>query len=181
MAKINFGGVEEEVVTREEFPLEKAREVLKNEVVAVLGYGVQGPAQAMNMRDNGINVIVGQKRRQFQLGQGRRRWLGSGQDIILHRRSRRTRDSHSVFAFGCRPALTMAQDRRMPERRRHALFLTWLFHHIQRSDRCYPSAACGCGAGCPEGIGPQRAHQLPGWLRHQCQLCRSAGCDRARQ
>jgi len=61
MAKINFGGTEEEVVTREEFSLEKAREVLKNEVVAVLGYGVQGPAQAMNMRDNGINVIVGQR------------------------------------------------------------------------------------------------------------------------
>jgi ketol-acid reductoisomerase len=61
MAKINFGGVEEEVVTREEFPLEKAREVLKDEVVAVLGYGVQGPAQAMNMRDNGVNVIVGQR------------------------------------------------------------------------------------------------------------------------
>ncbi len=61
MAKINFGGVDEEVVTREEFPLEKAREVLKDEVVAVLGYGVQGPAQAMNMRDNGIKVIVGQR------------------------------------------------------------------------------------------------------------------------
>ena len=61
MAKINFGGVEEEVITRDEFPLEKAREVLKDEVVAVLGYGVQGPAQALNLRDNGINVVVGQK------------------------------------------------------------------------------------------------------------------------
>jgi ketol-acid reductoisomerase len=61
MARINFGGVEEEVVTRDEFPLEKAQAVLKNEVVAILGYGVQGPAQALNMRDNGINVIVGQK------------------------------------------------------------------------------------------------------------------------
>ncbi len=61
MAKINFGGVEEDVVTREEFPLSKAQEVLKNEVVAVLGYGVQGPAQALNMRDNNINVIIGQK------------------------------------------------------------------------------------------------------------------------
>jgi ketol-acid reductoisomerase len=59
MAKINFGGTVEEVVTREEFPLEKAREILKDEVVAVLGYGVQGPAQALNMRDNGINVIIG--------------------------------------------------------------------------------------------------------------------------
>jgi ketol-acid reductoisomerase len=59
MAKINFGGVVEEVVTRDEFPLEKARQVLKDEVVAVIGYGVQGPAQALNMRDNGIHVIVG--------------------------------------------------------------------------------------------------------------------------
>lgn len=61
MARISFGGVEEEVVTRDEFPLERAREVLKDEVVAVLGYGVQGPAQALNMRDNGVNVIVGQR------------------------------------------------------------------------------------------------------------------------
>ena len=59
MAKIDFGGVIEDVVTREEFTLEKAREVLKKETVAVIGYGVQGPAQAMNMRDNGINVIIG--------------------------------------------------------------------------------------------------------------------------
>jgi len=60
MAKIDFGGVVENVVTRDEFPLSKAREVLKNEIVAVVGYGVQGPAQALNMKDNGINVIVGQ-------------------------------------------------------------------------------------------------------------------------
>ncbi len=59
MAKIDFGGVVEEVVTREEFPLERAREVLQDEVVAVLGYGVQGPAQALNMKDNGVDVIVG--------------------------------------------------------------------------------------------------------------------------
>ena len=59
MAEINFGGVVEQVVTRDEFPLEKARQVLKDEVVAVLGYGVQGPAQALNMKENGINVIVG--------------------------------------------------------------------------------------------------------------------------
>jgi ketol-acid reductoisomerase len=61
MAKIDFGGTLEEVVTRDEFPLEKARQVLSKEVVAVLGYGVQGPAQSLNMRDNGINVIVGQR------------------------------------------------------------------------------------------------------------------------
>jgi ketol-acid reductoisomerase len=60
MAKINFGGVVEDVVTREEFTLAKAREVLKNETIAVIGYGVQGPGQSLNMRDNGFNVIIGQ-------------------------------------------------------------------------------------------------------------------------
>ncbi len=62
MAKINFGGVTEEVVLREEFPLEKAREVLKKEVIAVIGYGVQGPGQSLNLRDNGFNVIIGQRK-----------------------------------------------------------------------------------------------------------------------
>lgn len=61
MAKLNFGGVEETVVTREEFPLKKALETLKNETIAVLGYGVQGPGQSLNLRDNGFNVIVGQR------------------------------------------------------------------------------------------------------------------------
>ncbi len=61
MAKMNFGGVEETVVTRAEFPLEKAREILKDETIAVIGYGVQGPGQGLNLRDNGFNVIVGQR------------------------------------------------------------------------------------------------------------------------
>lgn len=62
MAKLKFGGVEENVVTREEFPLSKAQEVLSKETVAVIGYGVQGPGQALNQKDNGINVIVGQRK-----------------------------------------------------------------------------------------------------------------------
>lgn len=61
MAKLNFGGVEENVVMREEFPLEKAREVLKDETIAIIGYGVQGPGQAQNLRDNGFDVIIGQR------------------------------------------------------------------------------------------------------------------------
>jgi ketol-acid reductoisomerase len=63
MALIDFGGVKEEVVMRKEFPMSKARQVLKNETIAVIGYGVQGPAQGLNMRDNGFNVIVGQAKR----------------------------------------------------------------------------------------------------------------------
>ncbi len=61
MAKINFGGTWEEVVTSEEFPIKKAQQVLQNETIAIIGYGVQGPGQALNMRDNGFKVIVGQR------------------------------------------------------------------------------------------------------------------------
>jgi ketol-acid reductoisomerase len=60
MAKLDFGGTEEEVITSDEFTMEKAREVLKDETIVVLGYGVQGPAQALNLKDNGLSVIVGQ-------------------------------------------------------------------------------------------------------------------------
>ncbi len=63
MAIIDFGGTKEEVITRDEFSIDKAREVLKSETIAVIGYGVQGPAQSLNMRDNGCNVIVGQAKR----------------------------------------------------------------------------------------------------------------------
>jgi ketol-acid reductoisomerase len=61
MAKINFGGTVENVVTRDEFPLAKAKEVMKDETIAVIGYGVQGPGQALNLKDNGFNVIIGQR------------------------------------------------------------------------------------------------------------------------
>ncbi len=60
--KINFGGVMENVVTREEFPLEKARQILKDEIIAIIGYGVQGQAQSLNLKDNGFKVIVGQRK-----------------------------------------------------------------------------------------------------------------------
>jgi ketol-acid reductoisomerase len=63
MTKMNFGGTLEEVITRDEFPLKKALEVLKQETIAIIGYGVQGPAQALNLKDNGFNVIIGQAKR----------------------------------------------------------------------------------------------------------------------
>ncbi len=62
MARIDFGGTKEEVVMRKEFPLAKAKRALKNETIAVIGYGVQGPAQALNLKDNGFNVIIGQSK-----------------------------------------------------------------------------------------------------------------------
>jgi ketol-acid reductoisomerase len=61
MAQINFGGVTEEVITASEFTIEQARTALQNDTIAILGYGVQGPGQALNLRDNGFQVIVGQR------------------------------------------------------------------------------------------------------------------------
>ena len=83
MALINFGGVEEKVVTRKEFSLAKAKSVLKNEVVAVIGYGVQGPAQALNMKDNGINVIIGQSQKYKRDGdRGKKDGWGAGKVLF---------------------------------------------------------------------------------------------------
>jgi ketol-acid reductoisomerase len=62
MALIDFGGTKEDVVMRSEFPMKKAREVLKNETIAVIGYGVQGPGQSLNLKDNGFKVIIGQSK-----------------------------------------------------------------------------------------------------------------------
>jgi ketol-acid reductoisomerase len=70
MAIIDFGGTREEVVTRKEFPMARARQVLKNETIAIIGYGVQGPAQALNLRDNGFKVIVGQRNKERAIKDG---------------------------------------------------------------------------------------------------------------
>ncbi len=62
MAQLDFGGTWEEVVTRDEYPLPQAQQYLADKTIAVLGYGVQGPGQALNLRDNGFNVVVGQRK-----------------------------------------------------------------------------------------------------------------------
>jgi ketol-acid reductoisomerase len=82
MTKINFGGVTESVVTRAEFPLSKAREVLKNDVIAVIGYGVQGPGQSLNLKDNGLNVIVGQRKNSSSWEKAIRDGWKEGKDLF---------------------------------------------------------------------------------------------------
>lgn len=130
MAQINFGGVKENVVTREEFPLAKALEVLKNETIAVIGYGVQGPGQALNLKDNGFNVIVGQRR-------GSKTWDKAvadgwipGRNPVRHRRSRPERNDHTIFTIGCRSDRRMADYSKTPDSRQSPLFLTWFRHHL---------------------------------------------------
>jgi ketol-acid reductoisomerase len=61
MRQIKIGDISETVVERSDYPPEKIRSILGNEMVAVLGYGVQGRGQSLNMRDNGVSVVVGQR------------------------------------------------------------------------------------------------------------------------
>jgi hypothetical protein len=124
MAQINFGGVTEKVVLREEFPVEKAHEVLKDEVIAIIGYGVQGPAQALNMKDNGFNVIIG------QAPEFKEDW-----DTFPRRRSSKKGNNNPIPGFRCSSAHFVAQIKTLPERGRCALFFTWFLNHLQRTNR----------------------------------------------
>jgi ketol-acid reductoisomerase len=102
MAKINFGGSEENVVTREEFPLSKALEVMKDETIAVIGYGVQGPGQALNLKDNGFNVIIGQRQNSKSWDKAVADGWEPGKTLfLLKKHSKRYR--HPVFLVRCRP------------------------------------------------------------------------------
>ena len=129
MAQINFGGVKENVVTREEFPLAKALEVLKNETIAVIGYGVQGPGQALNLKDNGFNVIVGQRR-------GSKTWDKAVADgwipgeTLFDIEEAARRGTIIQYLLGCRSDRRMADYSKTPDSRQSPLFLTWFRHHL---------------------------------------------------
>jgi ketol-acid reductoisomerase len=125
---MNFGGVEENVVTREEFPLEKAREVLKDEVIAVIGYGVQGPGQSLNLRDNGFNVIVGQRPGKTYDKAVADGWV-PGETLFGIEEACEKATIIQVLLSD--PML--ADDQETPDCGQGALFLSWFRDHLQRS------------------------------------------------
>ena len=127
---MNFGGVEENVVTREEFPLSKALEVLMGETIAVIGYGVQGPGQSLNLKDNGFNVIVGQRKKFENLGQSYRRRLGSRGNAFRNRRG--LASGLPSFNTCCRtpPRSPYGLLSKAPDRRESALFFTRLRRYL---------------------------------------------------
>ena len=87
MVKLDFGGVKEDVITRKEFTVAQAQKILKDEVVVSLGYGIQGQAQSLNMRDNGIKVIIGQEKHrplQKRVGQSNSRRMETRRKPIPH-------------------------------------------------------------------------------------------------
>jgi ketol-acid reductoisomerase len=124
MAKINFGGIEEEVITSDEFPLRKAKEVLKNETVAVLGYGVQGPGQALNMKDNGINVIVGQRENSNSWDRAVEDGFIPGKTLFPLEEAARKGTVIQFLLSGGR----LADHQKMPRRWRRALFFSRLLN-----------------------------------------------------
>ena len=181
MAKMVFSGVEEEVVTREEFPLKKAQEVLKDELVAVLGYGVQGPAQALNMRENGVNVIVG-------VNEGGKSWK-------------------KALADGWVPGETLFSLEEAAERGTVIQYLvsdaaqklTWakIKPHLHKGDALYfshgfaivykdqtgvvPPEFVDVIMVAPKGSGHQCKSEFSEWQRNQQQFCRGAGLYWSRQ
>ena len=133
MSKINIGGVVEDVITSEEFTLEKARKVLKDEIVAVIGYGVQGRGQALNMRDNGINVIVGEGDYNWNkaIEDG---WV-PGQDPLPAHGGGQTGHDHPVPPVRRRAEGHVARAETVPDEGQGPLFLPRLLHRLQGADR----------------------------------------------
>jgi ketol-acid reductoisomerase len=73
MKEIRIGNTVEQCVERADYPPERIKQILGNETIAVLGYGVQGKGQSLNMRDNGLNVIIG-------LREGSKGWQQAQED-----------------------------------------------------------------------------------------------------
>jgi hypothetical protein len=182
MAIIDFGGTKEKVITRKEFPMARARKVLKNETIAIIGYGVQGPAQGLNLRDNGFNVIVGQAKA-FK------------------------RDWDRAVADGWKPGKTLfdieeavqkgtiiqmlvsdaAQRTIWPVVKKNlkpgdALYFSHGFSiAYKKTNRRHPAEERGRDHGRPERFRPERAPQFSHRRGHQLQLRRRAGRHRPRR
>ena len=130
MAQLNFGGVIENVMTREEFPLEKAREILKDETIAVIGYGVQGPGQACNLRDNGFNVIVGQRQGKTYEKAVADGWV-PGETLFSIEDALPKGYCHHVPVVRCGRYVCMAHDETVLDGRKGTLLLSWFRYHME--------------------------------------------------
>ena len=175
MAKINFGGVEETVVTREEFPLEKAKEVLKNETIAVIGYGIQGPGQGLNLRDNGFNVIVGQRKESKTwdkaVADG---WIPGETLFDIEEAAERA----TIIEYLLSDA---AQIEVWPRLKKHLTAGKALYFSLQRAHRHCASRRCRRNHGCAQRLRHIVAPPLRAGTRHQLELRSVSGCHRTRK
>ena len=137
MAQLNFGGTTETVVIRDEFPLEKAREVLKNETIAVIGYGVQGPGQALNLRDNGFNVIVGQREGKTYDKAVADGWVPG--ETLFGIEEACEKGTIVMCLLSDAAVMSVWPYQALPDCRKSSLFLTWFCYHLERPYRCSSS------------------------------------------
>ena len=181
MALIDFGGIKEEVVTRKEFPMAKARKVLKGETIAVIGYGVQGPAQALNMKDNGFKVIIGQSKKYHEgLGPGQEGWLGARQRPVRNRRSLRTGHDHRNACFRCGAKSHLADCQETAQTRQCPVLFARILDCLQRPDQSHSAEGCRRDHGRAQRFRHFLAPQFPFRRRHQLQLCGRTGRHRPR-
>lgn len=153
MAKINFGGVEENVVTREEFPLEKAQEVLKDEVVAIIGYGVQGPGQALNLKDNGVNVIVGQRKNSKSWDKAVEDGWVTGETLF---EIEEAAEKATIIEYLLSDAGQISQWDKVKKhltKGKALYFLSRIRYHFQRPNRHRSASRCRCDFGSTKGSG----------------------------
>ena len=87
---------------------------LKGRTVAIIGYGSQGHAHALNLRDSGVDVVVGLYPGSKSLGQGRSR-RPEGDD---HRRSRQGRRRDHDPGLRSHPGRSLQQRHRAAHDRR---------------------------------------------------------------
>ncbi|MEJ7661489.1 MAG: hypothetical protein WKG07_18825 [Hymenobacter sp.] len=181
MATIHFGGVPETVITRDEFPLTKALDFLQHDTIAVIGYGVQGPGQALNMRDNGFHVIVGQREGTPSWDRAITRWLGAGRVAVQRSRKRPTRVPSSAI---CSPTRG-----RLPCGRRFRKALTpgktLYFSHgfgitFKDQTNIIPPADVDVILVAPKGSGTSLRRLVCGRRRAELVVCGVPGCQRAR-
>lgn len=159
MAQLNFGGVTENVVTREEFPLEKAREVLKNETIAVIGYGVQGPGQSLNLRDNGFNVIVGQrpgKTYEKAVADG---WVPG--ETLFGIEEACEKGTIIMCLLSDAAVMSVWPTIKPYDCRESTLFLSRFRNYMERSHRCCSTERYRCHYGRSEGFGYFTPYDVP--------------------
>ena len=179
MRQIKIGNITETVVERADYPPEKLKAILGKETVAVLGYGVQGRGQSLNMKDNGVNVIIGQREKAARAGTWPQQdgWV-PGKTLFSARRGRPARHHHPVPALRRRPEGAVAEAQAAPDRRQGPLFLARLQHRLQRPDRRRPAQGHRRDPGRPEGLRHHRAPAVPGGQGHQRQLRHPPGRHR---
>ena len=174
MKEIRIGNTIEQCVERSDYPADRIKQILKNEVVAVLGYGVQGRGQSLNMRDNGVKVIVGQRKGGKAYDLCLEDGWKPGETLFDPEEAAQARHRHPVPALRCRPEGDVAEDQAAPHEGQGALLLARLLDRLQRPDRASsPPKDIDVILVRPEGIGHHRPPALPRRPRHQLAASRS--------